>query len=43
MARDTEKLDRIVAEARKARESRELGYREQALKLFKCLFVRCVG
>jgi hypothetical protein len=31
---DSGKLDRIVAEARRARELREQGYREQALKLF---------
>ncbi len=38
---DTARLDRIVAEARRARELREQGYREQALKLFPWVCARC--
>jgi 5-methylcytosine-specific restriction endonuclease McrA len=38
---DSGKLDRIVAEARRARELREQGYREQALKLFPRICGRC--
>jgi 5-methylcytosine-specific restriction endonuclease McrA len=38
---DTDKLDRIVAEARRNRELREQGYREQALKLFPWVCARC--
>ena len=38
---DSGKLDRLVAEARRAREQRESGYREQALKLFPALCARC--
>lgn len=38
---DTEKLDRIVAEARRNREQREQGYREQALKLYPWVCGRC--
>jgi 5-methylcytosine-specific restriction endonuclease McrA len=38
---DTGKLDRLVAEARRAREEREKGYREQALKLFPWICGRC--
>ena len=41
MVRDTDKLDRVVAEARRAREERELGYREQALKLYPWVCGRC--
>ncbi len=33
--------DRIIAEARRARERREQGYREQALKLFPHVCGRC--
>ncbi len=33
--------DRIIAEARRARELREQGYREQALKLFPHVCGRC--
>jgi 5-methylcytosine-specific restriction endonuclease McrA len=40
-ASDPGKLDRIVAEARRARELREQGYREQALKLFPRICGRC--
>ena len=35
------KLDKLVAAARQARESREQGYREQALKLFPHICGRC--
>ncbi len=38
---DTEKLDRIVAQARKAREQREKDYRERALKMFPPVCGRC--
>ncbi len=38
---DTARLDRIVAEARRARELREQGYREQALRLFPWVCARC--
>jgi 5-methylcytosine-specific restriction endonuclease McrA len=38
---DAARLDRIVAEARRARESRENTYREQALKLFPWICGRC--
>ncbi len=36
-----DRLDRIVAGARRARELREKGYREQALKLFPHICGRC--
>ena len=35
------KLDRIVAEARRAAEERERGYREQALKIYPWICGRC--
>jgi hypothetical protein len=38
---DTAKLDRVVAEARRAGEQRAAGYREQALKLFPWVCGRC--
>jgi hypothetical protein len=38
---DTARLDRIVAEARRAREAREQTYRAQALKLFPWICGRC--
>jgi len=38
---DSHKLDRVVAEARRAREAREAGYREQALKLYPWVCGRC--
>ena len=38
---DAARLDRIVAEARRAREARENTYREQALKLFPWICGRC--
>ena len=39
--RDTDKLDRVVAEARRNREKREQGYRERALKLYPWVCGRC--
>jgi hypothetical protein len=36
-----DKLDRIVAEARRAAETREQGYREQALKIYPWICGRC--
>ena len=41
MAKDTERLDRVVAEARRAREVREQGYREKALKMYPWVCGRC--
>jgi len=38
---DQHKLDQIVAQARKEREQRERGYREQALKLYPWVCGRC--
>ena len=38
---DEGRLDRVVAEARRAREQREQGYREQALKLYPWVCGRC--
>jgi hypothetical protein len=38
---DPDKLDRIVAEARRNRDQREAGYREQALKLYPWICGRC--
>ena len=38
---DQSRLDRVVLEARQQRESRESGYREQALKLFPWICGRC--
>ena len=38
---DHSKLDRIVAEARRDKEERERGYREQALKLYPWICGRC--
>ncbi len=38
---DADRLDRIVAEARKNREQRERDYREQALKLYPWVCGRC--
>ncbi len=38
---DNARLDRIVAEARRAREVRERGYREQALKIYPWVCGRC--
>ena len=38
---DSGRLDRIVADAQRAREQREQGYREQALKLYPWVCGRC--
>ena len=38
---DPDKLDRIVAGARRAAEERQLGYREQALKIYPWICGRC--
>ena len=38
---DPAKLDRIVADARRAAADRELGYREQALKIYPWICGRC--
>src|SRR5216117_4306628 len=40
-ATDPVKLDRIVAEARRAAEKRERGYRERALKIYPWICGRC--
>ena len=40
-APDQARLDRIVAEARRAREAREQGYRERALKIYPWICGRC--
>ncbi len=36
-----DKLDRVVADARRNREARERGYREKALKLYPWICGRC--
>lgn len=38
---DTDKLDRVVADARRGSDERAAGYREQALKLFPWVCGRC--
>jgi hypothetical protein len=38
---DHARLDRVIAEARRAREERDQGYRAQALKLFPWICGRC--
>ncbi|MGR8919798.1 MAG: YajD family HNH nuclease [Gammaproteobacteria bacterium] len=38
---DHDKLDRVVAEARRQREEREQGYRARALKLYPWVCGRC--
>jgi hypothetical protein len=38
---DAERLNQVVAEARRAREERQMGYREQALKLYPWVCGRC--
>jgi len=38
---DSSKLDRIVADARRAADKREQGYREQALKIYPWICGRC--
>jgi hypothetical protein len=40
-ARDQSKLDRILAETRRAAQDREQGYREQALKIYPWICGRC--
>ncbi len=41
MASDKNKLDSVVAEARRASEKREQGYREKALKMYPHICGRC--
>jgi hypothetical protein len=41
MAADPGKLDRIVADARRAADTRQQGYREQALKIYPWICGRC--
>lgn len=36
-----DKLDKVVSESRRAREQREQGYREQALKMYPHICGRC--
>ena len=38
---DHERLDRVVAEARRTRDQREQGYRERALKILPWICGRC--
>jgi hypothetical protein len=38
---DKDRLDRIVAEARRNRQQREQDYREQALKIYPWICARC--
>ena len=38
---DLDRLDRLVADARRARDAREQGYRAQALKLYPWICGRC--
>ena len=38
---DKDKLDKIVADARRASEERDKGYREQALKMYPHICGRC--
>jgi 5-methylcytosine-specific restriction endonuclease McrA len=38
---DNARLDRVVAEARRASEERALGYRERALKIYSWICGRC--
>jgi HNH endonuclease len=40
-AKETGKLDRLVADARRAADQRAQGYREQALKLYPWICGRC--
>lgn len=39
--KDNNRLEKVVAEARRARELREQGYREQALKMYPHICGRC--
>jgi len=41
MVKPPEKLDAVVAAARRTRDAREQGYREQALKLYPHICGRC--
>ena len=38
---DKDKMDRVVAEARRSLQQREQGYREQALKIYPWICARC--
>jgi len=38
---DNDRLERIVAEARRKQQQREQGYREQALKIYPWICARC--
>ncbi len=38
---DSDRLDKVVADARRARESRERGYRARALKMYPWICGRC--
>jgi 5-methylcytosine-specific restriction endonuclease McrA len=38
---DPERMDRVTAEARRIRQQREKGYREQALKMYPRICGRC--
>ena len=38
---DNERLDRVVADARRNREEREQQYRERALKIYPWICCRC--
>ena len=38
---DNDRLERIVAEARRKQQQREQGYREQALKMYPWICARC--
>lgn len=38
---DNDKLDKVVIDARRASEQRELGYREKALKMYPHICGRC--
>ena len=40
-AGDPSRLDRVIAEARRAADQRALGYREQALKIYPWICGRC--
>jgi HNH endonuclease len=40
-APDNARLDRVVADARRARDRRDQGYREQALKIYPWICGRC--
>ena len=42
MPPDNDKLNQVVAKARREREKREQGYREQALKMYPWICGRCM-